>query len=323
MNMRMAAGELFCVRALGVAGLRVTSNRDLRSVHASMHRAWRCLLLAGLSVARASDARPAVPSPLARGGPSLGAKPHLQQEQQQQQLGAPEQGAPEQGAQATKDYELGTSGYELQDASFAYEFSPKANRAFNASAASMRAVALGFLVHAVVETINVLTTACLTSNAAALLELGGCIDELAYAYLINEASFYFVSVAQTSGRDIENLMDGFRETNKFWIRMRKPLVVKSALMLLQIVWRLISHARYNDATLHAVLAPFLSSLYAQTRTALWAGRTRTSGVDTRSSAARAARLIRKSSTASAPGVAGYERYLREGYGSPGLDAVRA
>lgn len=273
----------------------------------------RWLLFAGLSLAHAADVRPAAPLPTVR-GTLLGAQ---QQQQDRAQKDLQESG------QTPKDYELGEGGYQLQDKSFQYEFSPKANQIFRASTASMRAVALGFLVHSLIEMINVFLTVALTQNAGGLAELGGCIDELVYAYLINEASSYFESVVQTSGRDIENLMDGIREQNKFWMRMRNPLIVKSLLMLLQIMWKLISHARYNDAPMYAVLAPFLSSVYGKTRSRLRRGGTAHAS-DARSSTARATRLMRKSKSGpAAPAMAGYERYLRDGYGSPGLDAVRA
>ena len=188
-------------------------------------------------------------------------------------------------------------GYELMAPSFAYEFSEKADKAFNATSSAMRAVSLGFMLHSIVEGVGVLVRTHLSGEVGTLLQFGNVVDEAVYAYLIYQASYYFNAVAKSQGRDIENLMDGVREQTLLWRRMRKPLFVKSALMVLQLSWMLYSRAFLKDASPQDVFFPLLRRVLD-----LFVA----SGDK---SAARAVRLLKEARSKYTPPIGGYERYL--------------
>lgn len=139
------------------------------------------------------------------------------------------------------------TNYELQDVSFKYEFSSRADETFLRVHEAMRAVSIGFAVHAVAQVSALLHDVVTMKEKQRLLGVGGCIDEALYSYYIWEASLYFKTIATTSGRDIENLMDGMHAQQKLWKRMRNPLFVQTALMLLGILWRVKKEWMLNAA----------------------------------------------------------------------------
>ena len=153
--------------------------------------------------------------------------------------------------------ERGTGRYQLQSRQYAYEFSERADSAFNATSSSMKVAAAGFLLHSVMQAAGVLLHTWYERDAWTLFELGGCLDELAYAYFVHQASDYFRAIATSRGADVENLMDGINAQRRLWRKMQKPLIVKSLTMLMHMVWRVYSHVKHNDASMEAVLKPVL------------------------------------------------------------------
>ena len=113
------------------------------------------------------------------------------------------------------------------------------------------AVALGFAVHAIVQAVEIIFFVLIHGNARHILRLGGCLDEAFYGYCIWAASGHFNVIATTRGRDIENLMDGVDEQTRLWRRMRRPLFVKSGIMLLELLYSL-NENRCNSAARAAI-----------------------------------------------------------------------
>ena len=158
------------------------------------------------------------------------------------------------------DKEGGTERYVLQSRQYAYEFSERADATFNATSTSMKVCAAGFLLHSAMQAAGVLLHTWYERDVWTLFELGGCLDELAYAYFVHQASGYFRAIASSRGHDVENLMDGIKAQRRLWRKMQKPLIVKSLTMFMHMVWRVYSHAKHNDASMEAVLKPVLLPL---------------------------------------------------------------
>lgn len=213
--------------------------------------------------------------------------------------------------EVVSDYQLtdlpSNHGYELMAPSFRYEFSAKADEYFNMTCTAMRAAAYGFLAHATVESLSVLLEVYFTRKTATLLQLGSCIDELIYAFLILQASTHFRAIVQSQGRDIENLMDGIRQQTRLWARMCKPLFLKTLLIVLHMAWRIYSRVCLADAAPQTILLPWILRF----RDAFSSSQPQ--------STARAARLLERMKRRAAGGepahwgysssMGGYERYL--------------
>jgi hypothetical protein len=117
------------------------------------------------------------------------------------------------------------------------ELGETAERLCNETSLAMGGVAAWFVVHAGVQFCDIAERATRSRSMAPLAAAGGCVDELIYAYLISAASTHFAAIAATQGNDLDHLVSGVGETRRLWRKMQKPLIVKSLLMLISLLWR--------------------------------------------------------------------------------------
>ena len=118
-----------------------------------------------------------------------------------------------------------------------------------------RQVAMLFLGHAVVQAVSTCREALHTRSPVVLTELGGCVDELWYAYFVLGSSAAFEAIAQDEGSDHDNLMSAIEKLARLWSKFRLPMLIKTLLTLLQ-------------PLLEPVLAPRLHELGEALRSSL-------------------------------------------------------
>lgn len=128
------------------------------------------------------------------------------------------------------------TSYELISPRYSYEFSSKADVVFNQTAGAMQFVAFGFAAHSAMQLVSILVSA-LSGISGSLWGIPDCIDEALYGWFILAASQHLYAVSTSRGRDIENLMTAMHELQRLWYRMQKPLIVKTTIMLMRLLWR--------------------------------------------------------------------------------------
>ena len=101
----------------------------------------------------------------------------------------------------------------------------------------MRGVAIGFAVHSAAQILTIIDRAVAEHSWLPVRQLGDCLDEAWYAWLIWAASSHYAAISTSQGADLEHLMSGIHEMRRLWRKMQKPLFVKAAVMVLLFVWR--------------------------------------------------------------------------------------
>ena len=116
-----------------------------------------------------------------------------------------------------------------------YEFRPEEEVIFSQLARVMRYISRVFAVHGVLQVLLVIHRVQVEGLSSARQFLD-CIDELFYAYLLAAASSAFFEIERSQGSDLDHLMSGTQTQARMWKRFRKPLTVKTIVLLMMVAW---------------------------------------------------------------------------------------